>query len=65
MWRRKIQVDTKDCAAFVKTVKFAPFQNPRVGSGIAKSIDERTTIFFKRVNPVRKDGTLTPPSIRS
>jgi hypothetical protein len=50
MWRRKIQVDTKDCAAFVKTVKPVPIQNPRVGSGIAKSIDERTTIFFKRVN---------------
>jgi len=64
MWRRKIQVDTKDCAAFVKTLKFAPFQNLKEGSGIVRSTDERTTIF-KRVNPVRKDGTLTPPSIRS
>jgi len=46
---RKTWVATRVYAVFVKTVKPVPFQNPRGGSGIAKSIDERTTIFFKRV----------------
>jgi len=40
----------KGYAVFVKIVRPVPFQNPKVGSGIARSIDERTTILFKKVN---------------
>jgi hypothetical protein len=36
---------TKDYADFVRTEKPVPIQNPRVGSGTAKSIDDRTTFF--------------------
>jgi hypothetical protein len=46
---RKARMATRGYAVFVKTVKPVPIQNPRVGSGIARSIDERTTIFFRRV----------------
>jgi hypothetical protein len=37
-------------AVFVKTVRPVPIQNPKVGSGIVKSIDERTAVLFKKVN---------------
>jgi hypothetical protein len=46
---RKTRMATRGYAVFVKTVKPVPIQNPRVGSGIAKSIDERTTVLFKKV----------------
>jgi hypothetical protein len=32
-------------AGFVKTVKPVPIQNLKVGSGIVKNIDEKTTNF--------------------
>ena len=47
---RKARVPTKVYAVYVKAVKPVPIQNPKVGSGIAKSIDERTAIFLKRIN---------------
>ena len=46
---RTTRMATRGYAVFVKTVKPVPIQNPKVGSGIAKSIDERTTIFLKRI----------------
>jgi hypothetical protein len=36
-------------AVFVKTVKPAPIRNSKAASGIAKSIDERTTFFLEGI----------------
>lgn len=47
---RKARVPIKVYAVYVKAVKPVPIRNPKVGSGIAKSIDERTTIFLKRID---------------
>jgi hypothetical protein len=47
---------TRGYAVFVKTVKPVPIQNPKVGSGIAKSIDERTTHLFEGNNGLKGEG---------
>jgi hypothetical protein len=47
---RKTSMATRGYAAFVKTEKPAPIQNPKAGSGIVTSIVERTTSLFKKIN---------------
>jgi len=52
--RRKIRVNTKGCAAFVKIMILAPSQNPREGSGTVKS----TVKLIKNNGPIALKGKI-------